>query len=37
MVKRNQVTVGDVAKILDELARPSLAMSWDNVGFLACC
>ena len=34
MVKRNQVTVGDVAKILDELARPSLAMSWDNVGFL---
>ena len=34
MVKRNQATVGDVAKVLDELARPSLAMSWDNVGFL---
>lgn len=34
MVKRNQATVGDVAQVLDELARPSLAMTWDNVGFL---
>ena len=29
------VVVGDVEKVLNELAPPSLAQSWDNVGLLA--
>lgn len=28
------MTVGDVAKVLDEIAPPALAQSWDNVGLL---
>lgn len=34
MVKKNHATIGEVAQVLDELARPSLALSWDNVGLL---
>jgi len=28
------VTVGDVTRVLDEIAPPALAQSWDNVGLL---
>ena len=28
------VTVGDVTRVLDEIAPPVLAQSWDNVGLL---
>lgn len=34
MVKKNRATIGDVAQVLDELARPDLALFWDNVGLL---
>jgi dinuclear metal center YbgI/SA1388 family protein len=33
-LKRKQATVNDVVHVLDELARPSLAEEWDNVGLL---
>ncbi|HOQ87077.1 MAG TPA: Nif3-like dinuclear metal center hexameric protein [Phycisphaerae bacterium] len=32
---RNRITIGDVAAVLDMLAPPAMAQSWDNVGLLA--
>jgi len=32
--RKRSVTVGDVARVLDEIAPPALAQSWDNVGLL---
>jgi len=33
--RTSAITVGDVARTLDELTPPALAQSWDNVGLLA--
>ncbi len=35
VIKHKRATVKNVVKVLDELARLSLALAWDNVGLLA--
>lgn len=35
MARRIKTTVGDAAEVMDRIAPPALAQSWDNVGLLA--